>query len=227
MSIVTIKQSSGEKVQRFWRTQGLSSRATEIQLQHIMIDYTPSTVAITNDGDVVKLIKARSWHEHVKIFWARSRTHKEVNGARILNNLGMNTPDIYEMGISLPIFPHSKYIGYYLMNNLKSNDIYTGLEFFKKDNLNTEIREKALESILSGLRTLYQINYVFTDFHLDNLFINNKGQIYWIDIGITKYSSRKKKEKIKKAIEKLISYHNGGNLTEDEKEFIKNESKHF
>lgn len=222
MSIVTIKQSSGEKVQRFWRTQGLSSRSTNIQLQHIIIDHTPSTVAITNDGDVVKLIKARSWHEHVKVLWARSRTHKEVNGARILNNLGMNTADIYEMGISLPIFPHSKYIGYYLMNDIRKNNHIEATHLFKNENTSNDLRRKIIESVCSGLLKLKSINYVFTDFHLANIFSDENGNTIWIDTGITRYSKKKKlEEKFQAACEKFLKYDFYGSLlTETEKEYI-------
>lgn len=192
-------------IQRFLLTSGDAGIGRNIILDKVIRDHNASTVGITDDKRIIlKLVKARTWHEHYKILWKRSRTHTEFTGAKLLTSIGIDTPKVYEMGISFPIAKNAKYIGYYLMENLDNSgyfllsDIQASLTDKKISQLTREI-ERIME-------VLYENRVVYSDLNLGNIFVNPETMdIKLIDTGAKRYFRRKSHiRKHNKAIRSFI-----------------------
>ncbi|MDO6681852.1 MULTISPECIES: hypothetical protein [unclassified Oceanobacter] len=178
----------------------------------VIIDHTPSTVAMTDNGlSVLKLIKARSWHEYVKTLWAHSRLFKEVQGNRLLTRLGVHVAAIHEVGIGLLPGSRYRYLGYYIMEDLASVGAQEVFEMFLSGGLTPEERIHWLDLILDDLRTMRDAGVVFSDCHLNNVFAHPlKQHVIWIDTGVTRYfcpRSRKFARKFNYSIRRLADYH--------------------
>ncbi|TPD54761.1 MAG: hypothetical protein C9355_06775 [Thalassolituus maritimus] len=154
---------------------------------------------------VLKLVKARTWHEHVKVFWKRSRTHTEYTGAQLLRSIGIGAPEVYEMGISFPIPRNALYIGYYLMENLTESGLLS-LSDIQKD-LNDQQVSLLTDQIRITLQTLKQHSVLYSDLHLDNIFCHPETmELKFIDTGAKRYKRRKVFEKKnRKAIRNLLN----------------------
>ena len=164
---IYINQSQSQLIQSFLKTSGNSGIGRSIFFTEILLDHHVSMVGVTQDKNIViKLIKARTWHEHVKIFWKRSRTHTEFTGAKLLRSIGIDAPDVYEMGISFPIPRHAKFIGYYLMENLAHTGyiplsdlqfqlkfIDTGAKKYIRHNVYRRKQKKAIWNLVRSIRT--------------------------------------------------------------------------
>lgn len=152
---------------------------------------------------VLKLVKARTWHEHVKVFWKRSRTHTEYTGAQLLNSIGIAAPEVYEMGISFPIPRNALYIGYYLMEDLRETGFKSLSEI--QEHLSVEQISALTRNISDTLTTLDQNSVLYSDLHLDNIFCHPVNMaLKFIDTGAKRYKRRKVFEKKhKKAIRNL------------------------
>jgi hypothetical protein len=162
-----MNQSQSQLIQSFLKTSGNSGIGRSIFFTEILLDHHVSMVGVTQDKNIViKLIKARTWHEHVKIFWKRSRTHTEFTGAKLLRSIGIDAPDVYEMGISFPIPRHAKFIGYYLMENLAHTGyiplsdlqfqlkfIDTGAKKYIRHNVYRRKQKKAIWNLVRSIRT--------------------------------------------------------------------------
>ena len=220
IEIVTIESPQGSILQRFLRTFGPPTRPKRLSLQQLWIDHKPSTVGPSRQqGEVIKLIKARRWHEYVKLLWSHSRTHKEVVGARLLQQLGLDTPAIHEMGISLPTALRGKYIGYYVMEDLNARGLSEAHQLFSEADTSSALRLKIIDNICSGLQAMYRNKIVFTDFHLANVFSDPEGNLTWIDTGVTLYHlKQKRKRKYCDSIHRLINYYSDTVFSDNEKQ---------
>lgn len=170
-----------------------------ISVKHVLEDHTPSLVGILDKScHVIKFIRARTWHEYLKLLWNHSRITKEVRGSILLKSLGLKVPHIYEVGYGVIPSPQYEYIGYYIMENLTPSGFTELSKLIREELISEAIREEIMLSVLKGLKQMRDNNIVFSDFHLDNIFANKYGDIIWIDTGVTKYSSfRKKKFRLK------------------------------
>ena len=193
-------------IQHFMRTSGDATCGPELILGDILLDHHVSTVGILSGTSMVlKLVKARTWHEHVKVFWKRSRTHTEYTGAQLLNSIGIAAPEVYEMGISFPIPRNALYIGYYLMEDLRETGFKSLSEI--QEHLSVEQISVLTRNISDTLTTLDQNSVLYSDLHLDNIFCHPVNMaLKFIDTGAKRYKRRKVFEKKhKKAIRNLRS----------------------
>ncbi len=196
--IVSI-EFQGENIQRFLQTKNEYSDDTYrrggsvISAIEAVHDNDSSTVLRSDRRRLlIKLIKARSWHEHVKIFWQRSRTHKEYKGAFMLRSIGVRTPELYEMGISFPWRAGAKYIGYYVMEDLSFRNL-KALSSLEPDADNTELRRVILGNIVNGYQKMRETLVLYSDPNLDNVFYSpDNGEITFIDTGTKKYRNEEK-----------------------------------
>lgn len=183
-------------------------------IQHVLIDHNASLVAVLPKSDlVIKFIKARSWHEYLKLLWNHSRLTKEVKGCSLLRSLGLRVPEIYEVGYGLIPSPRHKYLGYYIMENLTKSDYHELSRLIKDNMISSSIRKKIMQSVHDGLKTMRDHNIVFSDFHLDNVFANQSGDLAWIDTGVTTYKTFNKEKFRKKynhSINRYINYQYNG-----------------
>lgn len=225
MGIVEFSSAQGQKIQTFIRTNQQRDRSAVLQAGKLILDHKPSTVTYCKDGKtIIKLIKPRNWKERAKLFWGHSRVHKETRGARIFNQLGLKTPDIYEMGIAIPFFFKSEYIGYYVMSDLTQRGLVPVLDLFCRSDTSNEMRMTLLANICDGLKRLRSRNIVFTDFHLSNVFSDQEGNITWIDTGVSYYfSQRKMYSKLKSSVMRLMQYHKDFSFHPHEMSYIKKE----
>jgi tRNA A-37 threonylcarbamoyl transferase component Bud32 len=190
-------------------------------LNNVLVDHTPSLVGVLKDsGLVIKFIKARSWHEYVKLLWNHSRITKEVRGTQILYQLGLRVPTIHEVGYGLiPSLRHN-YLGYYIMENLTLSRYQEISKFIKDGTIDGSMRKQIMSSVYDGLKLMKDNRIVFSDFHLDNVFANKLGEITWIDAGVTTYHKLNEsmfKKKFNHSITRFISYSNNrGNTLLDE-----------
>lgn len=187
--ILSYFQINNKKTQLFFTIQRNELEINN-SIKNILVDHKPSLVATLDESDyIIKFIKARSWHEYIKLLWNHSRITKEVKGTRILKDLGLNVPRIYQIGLGIVPSSRYKFIGYYIMENLVNTGFNEVSKIVQDDEINSSFREKLLATILAGLTNMRENNIVFSDFHLDNVFSNNEGKVVWIDAGITKYNT--------------------------------------
>jgi tRNA A-37 threonylcarbamoyl transferase component Bud32 len=191
-------------------------------LNNVLVDHIPSLVGVLKDsGLIIKFIKARSWHEYIKLFWNHSRITKEVKGSQLLQQLGLTVPVIHEVGFGIIPSKKHKFLGYYIMDNLTASGFEELSTLITENGINTDLRAKIMTSVYSGLKKMRDSNIVFSDFHLDNIFANASGDIVWIDTGVTTYNlinHRNFRAKFNHSINRYIFYCNdrGNTLTENE-----------
>lgn len=211
---------NGQQSQPFVTTVHNTS-PQETSLNTILVDHTPSLVGVLNKSDlIIKFIKSRSWHEYVKLLWNHSRITKEVKGTQILNQLGLRVPIIHEVGYGLiPSLRHN-YLGYYIMENLTLSGYQELSKLIKDGAIDSTMRKQIMNAVYDGLKLMRDNRIVFSDFHLDNVFANELGEITWIDAGITTYhnlNENKFKKKFNHSIPRFIFYSNDrGNTLFDE-----------
>lgn len=156
--------------------------------QDMLIDHTPSTVvSMTPERKILKLVKARSWHEYVKTYWAHSRLFKEVRGNQQLRDLGVPVACIHEVGFTLIPFIKRGYLGYYIMDDLRQSGYQEARAYLDNPDTSDALRATIMGHIVRDLRTIRDANTVFPDAHLSNVLCNAQGEICWIDTGLSHY----------------------------------------
>lgn len=205
-----------EKSQPFL-TVDYSDESLSNNIHDIIIDHAASLVGITSkNGLIVKFIKARSWHEYLKLLWNHSRVTKEVKGNRLLSKLGLRVPRIQEVGYG--VIPSNKYkfIGYYIMENLKTSGYQELSTLITNNNLSDSIRSKIMFSIYNGLKAMRDNRIIFSDFHFENIFSDSKGEVIWIDTGVTTYNKLNNRKFVKKFNQSVNKYGSGNALSHEE-----------
>lgn len=164
--------------------------ASPVVVEDIIIKNTAALIGTSDQQrNIVKLIEPRKWHEIAKMFWNRSRVHKEVRGNRLLKAIGVRVPCIHVYGIAyLPSFDY-RYIGFIQMDNL----IYQGAQdashlLYWDNKLPVDIRERVYGNIIADLKKMRAHRIVFSDLTLGNIMVYADGTIAWIDTGVTQYS---------------------------------------
>lgn len=199
---------------QFFLTTRSNLKFKENLVNDILVDHTPSLVGIFNDSKlIIKFIRARSWHEYLKLLWNHSRITKEVEGSNLLTKLGLRVPEIHEVGYGIIPNVNHEFLGYYVMENLIQSGFQELSKLIKEDTLNEALRGIIMKSIYDGLKSMRDNHIVFSDFHLDNVFANSRGEIVWIDAGVTTYRSFNTKKFTKKhnhSISRYINYSYSG-----------------
>ena len=215
------------KTSQIFLNTGITNNHSNLIVEEILIDHIPSLVAKLKESDMIlKCVRARSWHEYLKLLWNHSRISKEVHGNLLLKKLDLSVPEIYQVGIGL--FPSSKYefIGYYIMDNLQLAGFQELSVLITKNLIDAEIRSRIMRDIYSGLKKMRDNNIVFSDFHLGNIFANSTGETAWIDTGVTtyrKFNQNKFYKKYNHSIKRYINYEYEGKqlLSQHEKAIFK------
>jgi tRNA A-37 threonylcarbamoyl transferase component Bud32 len=216
-----------EKKSQFFLTTKHQTNSKQHILNNVLVDHTPSLVGVLKDsGLVIKFIKARSWHEYIKLLWNHSRITKEIKGSELLKGLGLTVPTIYEVGLGVIPSRKHKYIGYYIMENLSLSGFEELSKLIKTGAIDPFMRERIMISVFKGIEKMRDNRIVFSDFHLDNVFANKSGDITWIDPGVTTYNKmneRRFRDKFNYSINRFIFYCNdrGNELSEKESDMFK------
>ena len=148
----------------------------------------PSHVAPSvTDNYIIKLVTSRTFHERIKALWMHSRLHKEIRGNRLLKRAGVCVPDIVESGYHpLPVIG-TKFLGYYIMNNLTRDGYVELASRLECGQLSTDVSDRVLQNIIRDIRKMAAASIVFSDLHLGNILVNEYGDIAWIDTGVSHY----------------------------------------
>lgn len=205
-------QVDNNKTQLFLTTR-YKSEPQQTIVHDILVDHIPSLVGtLKGSGLIIKFIRARSWHEYLKLLWNHSRVTKEVKGNEILQDLGLRVPDIHEAGFG--IIPHQKheFIGYYIMENLKKSGFKELSNIFENEIGNDKRRRKIMSAVYDGIKIMRDNRIIFSDFHLENILSNDKDEIVWIDTGITTYRKQNMKKFIRKFNHSISNYGSRNNL---------------
>lgn len=219
-------QLKDKKTQHFFTIYS-SLKLKETSLDNILVDHTPSLVGMFSESKlIIKFIRARSWHEYIKLLWNHSRVTKEVKGSQLLSQLGLTVPQIFEVGYGVIPSTKHEFLGYYIMENLTQAGFQELSQLIKEGLLEKDMRQEIMLKIYKGLKVMRDNQIVFSDFHLDNVFANKQGDITWIDTGVTtysKFSNKKFHAKHKHAINRFINYEYAGQqlLSQSEKSMFK------
>lgn len=157
-----------------------------------------------NGTYIIKFIGSRSYHERFKIFWLHSRFDKEIRGNKLLKEIGLNVPSIFEYGRSYNVF--QKHLGYYVMSDMTQAGYSDLSDFLVNNESKPKLLKKIWGNIISDLEKMYRKRVVYSDLHFGNIMVNELGDIVWIDTGVTQYTRiRKEKlnEKFKSSIRRL------------------------
>lgn len=141
-----------------------------------------------------------------------------------MSRLGFRVPQIYSIGYR--IFPdlRNASLGFYQMENMSLSGFRTVRDLFDNGEIILDQRESVLKTILDGLSVLMRNRIVFTDFHLENVMMNEQGELVWMDTGVTTFSVFSGKKFIRKhnhALDRLATYYSENYFTEQEKEQIR------
>lgn len=197
-------------------------------IDDILVDHIPSVVGnLKNQGFIIKFVRARSWHEYLKLLWNHSRVTKEVKGNKILQVLGFRVPKIHEIGYGvIPSIKH-QFLGYYVMEDLNRSGFQELSTMINQNTIKGDLRKHIMLDIYNGLKVMRDNRIVFSDFHLENVFANQKGEVAWIDAGVTTYSRLNKKvfhHKHNHAISRYINYeYNGQQLLSQSEQSLFND----
>lgn len=190
MGIVTINLPDQDERFRFFRMGAQKDVNHKLMTADTIIDHTPSTVLTLSQASgqqILKLVKARSWHEYIKLLWAHNRLFKEVKGNRLLKELGIPVVRITEMGVRLLPARGRRYLGYYLMDDLVAQGYREGREWLQDPQTSQELRQRLIQGVIESLRIMREHQVVFSDCHFGNVFMRPDGQLCWIDTGVTRY----------------------------------------
>ncbi len=160
------------------------------QLCSILIDHKPSLVAaVSRQPQVIKLVKARSWHEYIKLLWNHSRLSKEIKGNRVLQQIGVRVPHIYETGINLRPFAKPSYLGYYAMEDLTQAGYREFEALIGDSSTSASLLRQAMLNVAADLQSMKQHRIVFSDINKRNIYIDAEGNSAWIDTGIKQFAT--------------------------------------
>lgn len=217
-SISGLLNQKNERLQLFLTCGATKKASVTLTLKETLLDHVPSTVGtLKAENKVIKLIKPRSWHEHFKIYWGKGRLFEEIRGNRLFQDIGIQTPLIYQYGVSLVPKPSNQYIGYYVMENLTSSGYQLAYESFNHS-ANPKKRQAVLAAFIHDLQIIKQNRLVFIDLHLGQVYCNDKNQLCWLDIGVKHYSEKQQKrfqQRFNTSINRLLVDTNSQFLAEE------------
>tara|TARA_Y100000782_G_C10139921_1_gene246762 strand:+ start:480 stop:1181 length:702 start_codon:yes stop_codon:yes gene_type:complete len=198
---------------------------SDLRVESVLEDRRPSLLTLTHNGErVLKLIKPRRWQEYVKLFWFHSRVSKEIRGIRTLSAIGLKTPHVYEVGIAVLPARDFRNIGYYCMENLSCRGYTEAYKHFKSLSDASEFRAQIVQSLIQDLLVMRRHAIVFSDLHLNNLFVGEQAELCWIDAGIIKFrsdSSAKFRRMFNQSVNRLLTFYREETvMSEQEKQLI-------
>ncbi|MAD44736.1 MAG: hypothetical protein CMI02_17575 [Oceanospirillaceae bacterium] len=207
------------KVQHFLCTN--HGELIQVHADNVIIDHKPSLLA-KNPGQttVLKLVKPRKKIEYIKMLYNHSRLTKEVKGNELMKSLGFRVPAIYESGITLMPFMLPEYLGYYVMEDLHEAGFTEVIHHLSNEATPAEERRSMLAQVRAGLKTMADHRIVFSDFHFDNVLVNDQGVMAWIDTGVTYYPAYRRnfEKKFNFTIKRLLNSGYGRHLNDAEKQ---------
>ncbi|NIC04147.1 lipopolysaccharide kinase InaA family protein [Billgrantia bachuensis] len=123
--------------------------------------------------------------DYIEKRWlAQSDGRMEYLSLQVLRRAGLKTPRCYGWGISLN--PNNRSASLLLMERVHGTR--PGGEVF--DEMDEAGREAFLERLCEQVAQLAHMGYTHRDLHYNNLLIDAKGEIYWIDAHVRRLPSK-------------------------------------
>jgi len=149
-----------------------------------------------DEDNFYKLVKTKNFlRSNYRLLLGKSRAGREVLGNRTLRELGLLVPELRYHGFSFLSKHHNEILIFE-----KLNDFVSVKEVIKNKNDDGFTRELLFE-IVQQLNLLIRSDVLFRDFHFNNVMINSKGLLYWVD---TSVSLVKKRQELEYGINKKI-----------------------
>lgn len=191
LSLVRVKVRTDFLRQWFVRV-GYDEDNTSLYELHTMIKEegkyrSPSIIGIPTAGKVLKLIKPRRMLECIKLLYGRSRLSKEIRGNRLLAQIGIAVPHIYDVAYGFVPARGYDFLGYYVMDDLACQGMQDLSLLFAKPGLTEMARERVFARLIADLCRMRDHHIVFSDLTLGNVFGCEQGDVVWIDTGVTVY----------------------------------------
>ena len=168
----------------------------KIKSSNIIYKSKKSTV-YSDQEYIIKLITVQKYfRDTLRSLRKKSKTHDEILGNMRLSELDIKVPKLHFFGRSFGAKKHNEIIILERMNSFT-----TVKEFIlnSSDQIkNTEI----ICNVAQDLKTMIENDIYFRDFHFENVMTNKKGEICWIDTGISIINC---KERMKFKINKKLN----------------------
>lgn len=170
------------------------------------------------DGRAVKLFPTKG---RVLSFFRdllkTTKAHKQWNSAQKVLEVGLHTPE----PLAVEVFAlSSEYESAYIYNYL--DDAQTFLDYLES----SKQRSDLLKELARQIALLARANVMVIDLHLSNLLVDEKGQIWWIDLEVSVGKSVLKK-KLWQRINRMHMKCNPGVLSASEFTSFKDELDKF
>lgn len=162
------------------------------------------------DGAAVKFFPRRSSLVHLmRVVFKRTKAHKQWNAARALRKIGLQTPEPVEV----------KVFGF--QGDYEAAYLYRFLENAKPfhEALQDGDRESLLAKLAEELALMAQSGFLFVDFHLGNVLVDESGKLYWIDPEMT-FSAAEIRKKFWSRMERMHYKCDPGVLSDAEWEYF-------
>lgn len=142
-----------------------------------------------DEDNFYKLIKTKNFlRSNYRLLLGKSRAGSEVLGNRTLRELGLLVPELRYHGFSFL----SKYHNEILIFE-KLNDFVAVKDVIKNKNDNSSIKELLFE-VVQQLNVLIRGDVLFRDFHFNNVMINSKGTLCWVDTSVRLVKNKQEME---------------------------------
>lgn len=170
---------------------------------HKIFETKSSIVLKLSNDKVLKCLKIRHWTEYHKVLLGKNRAKEEVFSNYKMREIGLKVPKIKYYGIFSNIFNRREFSSFYCMETI-SSDYSPGDSVF--NTLSNAAKKAFTTSLSSDLSALKNGKYVYSDLSLRNFMLNSKGDYYWIDTQIKKYSQKNKfKRKFNYSLHRFIN----------------------
>lgn len=154
-----------------------------------------SSIFIDKDN-FYKLIKTKNFiKSNSRLLRGKSRASDEVLGNHKLGELNLLVPELKYHGFSFLSKHHNEILIFEKLNNF-----ITVKSAIKNTNDNNQVKD-LLFAVVQQLNLLIRNGVLFRDFHFNNVMINSKGTLCWVDTAV---SIVKNKQEMEYGINKKI-----------------------
>ena len=159
-----------------------------IFIQNKFFESGRSSIFIDKDN-FYKLIKTKNFiKSNSKLLRGKSRASDEVLGNYKLRELKLLVPELRYHGFSFLARDHNEILIFEKLNNF-----ITVKSAIKNTNDNNYIKD-LLFAVVQQLNLLIRSGVLFRDFHFNNVMVNSKGTLYWVDTSVTIVKNKKEME---------------------------------
>ncbi len=175
----------------FWRGKRFSSNELTLTLSEVIKSGNTSHFYTEEHGkSLFKLFKTKQHQSSIKIFtenidkylWLTSAA-KELNGNKLLADIGLSVPEIY--GIGFPLSVTNSYRCLLVQQHLPNT---TALKFYANKTTTTKLKN-VLNKVFSDMWKMRHHNLFFRDMRPVDVLIDEGQNIHWVDTRVKEIKS--------------------------------------